>query len=300
MLIHHVVGRPWAVTPEIAEQVRAILQAEGFAGLRQLSEFHKELKAHAQARTIATGGNRGGGGVLVIPVFGFLTHRGGVVESAPTTSTAALAEATRAAAADPKIDAIVHEHDSPGGEVYGVTEAAAAIREARRFKPVVSAINTHSGSADYWLASQADEVIITPSGELGSIGVYGAHEDKSEELKAQGRKITLVSAGKYKVERAPFGPLSTEAVAAMQADVDRYYGQFVSDVAKARRVSVDAVRNGFGEGRMVGAKAAVEQGMATAVGTIDDAIRRAAQLGAEKRRGMSALAAAHSDRLKLD
>lgn len=292
MLIHHVIGRPWAVTPEVAEQVRAMLQAEGFAGLRRLAEFHLQASEAVAARGANADGGGRAGAVAVIPLHGFLTQRGDIVNSVQTTSTAAVAAAVRTATSDPAISSILIEADSPGGEVYGVTEAAAAIREARVSKPVIAAVNAQAGSAAYWLISQADEIMVTPSGEVGSIGVFGAHEDASAKLAAEGRKITLVSAGKYKVERAPIGPLSDEALAAMQGDVNRYYGLFVSDVAKGRRVSVDAVRSGFGEGRMVGAKDAVDQGMATAVGTLEDAVRRAAWLGAERRRSMSALAAA--------
>jgi hypothetical protein len=50
---------------------------------------------------------------------------------------------------------------------------------------------------------------------------------------------------------------------------------------------------------VVGAKSAVEQGMATFVGTLDEAFKRAASLGAEKRRSMSALAAAQGARAAL-
>lgn len=300
MFLHHVVGRPWAVTQEIADQVQQILEAEGYRGLRQLAELHRDARAHAEARGGQRAGGRSTGSVAIIPVFGFLTHRGDVVNSMETTSTAALAEAARTAAADPAVDSILLELDSPGGEVYGVTEAATALRQARASKPLIAAVNTHAGSAAYWLAAQADEIVVTPSGEVGSIGVFGAHEDKSEALKAQGRKLTIVSAGKYKVERSAHAPLSDEALGAMQADVDRYYGMFVSDVAKGRKVPVDSVRSGFGEGRMVGAKESVAVGMATAVGTLDDAVRRAASLGAERRRSMSALAAAQVSRATLD
>jgi signal peptide peptidase SppA len=237
--------------------------------------------------------------VAHIPVLGFITHRGDIVNSVESASSAAIADAARAAAADPAVDAILLEVDSPGGEVYGLAEAAAALREVRAVKPVVTHSNTHALSGGYWLLSQGDEIGVTLSGEVGSIGVFGAHEDKSKALEAAGRKVTLVSAGKYKTERNAYGPLSEEAHAAMQSDVDRYYGLFVADVAKGRRVPVDSVRSGYGEGRVVGAKSAVEQGMATFVGTLDEAFKRAASLGAEKRRSMSALAAAQGARAAL-
>jgi signal peptide peptidase SppA len=194
------------------------------------------------------------------------------------------------AVADSSIDAVVLDVDSPGGEVFGVQEAWDAIRAASKVKPVVAVANAIAASAAYYLASAADELLVTPSGMVGSIGVYALHVDVSKALEEIGEKWTFVSAGKYKVEGNPTEPLGDEARGAMQGDVDRYYSDFVQAVARGRKKTFAAVRDGFGEGRMVGARAAVEQGMADAVGTIGDAVRRAAQLGATRRRQREAQA----------
>jgi hypothetical protein len=71
----------------------------------------------------------------------------------------------------------------------------------------------------------------SPSAELGSIGVYAAHQDRSAMQEKLGVKTTLISAGKYKVEGNPFEPLSEEARQALQAEVDGFYEMFVADVA---------------------------------------------------------------------
>jgi signal peptide peptidase SppA len=284
-----ILGRCWAVTPEIAVLGRTLISTDGIARLRRLSEFHAAVGAAGTGRPASRSGT-----VAVIPIIGMVTQRGDIMDSARTTSTDGVAATVRAFTADATIDSIVLEIDSPGGEVYGVTEACMAIRDARSVKPVVASVNSLCASAAYWMGSQAEEVIGTPSGEMGSIGVYAAHQDVSKALEAEGVKVTLISAGKYKVEGSPYEPLSDEALANIQSGVNRYYDIFTKDVARGRGVSVDTVRNCFGEGRVVGAKAAVEQGMANSVGTLDDAIRRAAQLGRERKRGMAALASAQA------
>lgn len=291
-----VAGRPWAVDVAVAENVRRIVDAHGIIGLRQLAEIRADVRERAAAGPAAP---RSAGGVLVLRTIGLMTQRGGTVDSAPTTSSAALAEEVRAAAANQAVSAMVLEWDSPGGEVYGVAELAAAIREARASKPVVSVANSLSASAAYWAAAQATEVMVTPSGEVGSVGVYALHQDVSAAAEREGVKYTFISAGKYKTEGSPYAPLGEEAMAAMQSNVDRYYGMFVGDLAKGRRVSVEQVRDGFGQGRVVGAKAAVEAGMADSVGTLDDAIRRASALAREHRRGMAALAQAQARKVAL-
>jgi ClpP class serine protease len=57
--------------------------------------------------------------------------------------------------------------------------------------------------------------------------------------------------GKFKTEMSPFQPLSEDAKAEIQARVDKFYGMFVQDVARGRGTTVDQVREGFGQGRMV-------------------------------------------------
>jgi signal peptide peptidase SppA len=295
LTMHHLTGRPWAVTAEVALAVRRIArETRHFSALRQVAELHADLQAGPRPA-----GSRSGA-VALIPLIGLMTQRGGSDVSVEYTSTDLFASMVRGAAADESVGSIVLEIATPGGEVYGVTEAAAVIRDARAVKPVVAVANSHAGSAGYWLAAQATELWVTPSGEVGSVGVYGMHVDESKALEAEGLTVTLISAGKFKVEGNPFEKLGDEAHSAMQADVNRYYGLFVADVAKGRRVSLDAVRGGFGEGRMVGAKAAVEQGMADQVGTLQEAIRRAATLATEKRRAASAPAVAQALRLRRE
>lgn len=290
-LIHALSGRPWAVRSELAAHVHGLMAKEGLAGLRHLAELRSGVRAHdddiespraaSRRSQMATSST-----VAVIPILGVVTQRGGMdaVTCEGFRSTDDIAAEVQAAAADPKVDATLLEVDSPGGEVFGVPEAWAVIREAARQKPIVVSVNSVSASAAYYLSSAATEIWVNPSGQVGSIGVYCLHVDISKYLEAEGEKWTFISAGKYKVEGNHLEPLGDEARAAIQADIDRYYDMFTRDVAKGRGVNVKRVTGGFGEGRMVGAAQAVEMGMADKVGTFDQAIRRAAQLGADARK----------------
>lgn len=293
--LHQVMGRPWAVTPEIANHVVGVLNKEGFLALRHLAELR--LATQETAGPLRRGEARSGK-IAIVPVLGIVTLRGDVVNSAETTSTQDVGRVVTALAADASVDAIVLEIDSPGGEVDGVPEAAARIRAARDVKPVVAVSNSSAGSAAYWLFSAASEGLVTPSGGVGSIGVYMLHEDVSQALAAEGVKYTFVYAGKHKVEGNPFEPLSDEARDHFQTEVDRYYGMFTADVAKGRHVAVEDVRKRFGQGRMLGARAAVDAGMADAIGTVEDAVKRAAALAGERRRASASVAEAQGMRFR--
>jgi ClpP class serine protease len=131
-----------------------------------------------------------------------------------------------------------------------------------------------AASAAYWIGTAADELWVAPSGQVGSIGVFAAHEDISEALKMEGITISLVSAGKYKTEGMPYEPLSAEARASMQRMVDDFHTMFVAAVARNRGVATSTVKNGFGEARMILAQDAVRAGMADGVATLDQTVAR--------------------------
>lgn len=111
------------------------------------------------------------------------------------------------------------------------------------------------------------------------------HEDWTENMAAQGVKITEVSAGKYKTEGAPWKELDEVAETQIQTEVTEAYNWFVRDVARFRGVSQAAVREGYGEGRVVGAEAAVKAGLADRVGTLEETIDRLAGGGSARRGG---------------
>jgi signal peptide peptidase SppA len=188
------------------------------------------------------------------------------------TGAQEISNALSAALADETVSQVLLEIDSPGGSVFGIAELGEQIRAAN--KPVVGIANSMAASAAYWLLAQCSEAYVTPGGMVGSIGVYTAHEDVSKAMEAAGIAVTLISAGKYKVEGAPFGPLSDEAKAYTQASVDNYYSMFTKAVAKGRKVPVDSVRNGMGQGRVLSADAALSENMVDGVATFAEVVSK--------------------------
>jgi signal peptide peptidase SppA len=301
-LIDKIAGRPWAVDGRLAAQVRAIVVRDGFSGLRALAElkggihaFDEDERNERQAARRG-GGRQRAGGIAVVRVIGTMTQRAEVINSVETRSTASVAEEVAEAVADSEVDAVVLEIDSPGGEVFGVPEAWAAIRAAAKQKPVVASANSLMASAALYVASAASEIWVTPSGEVGSVGVYALHVDASKALEDMGEKWEFVEAddSPYKVEGNPAAPLSVEGRAQIKKAVNRYMGYFVRDLAKGRGVSEHHVKEKFGKGRMLGPEEAVAARLVDRVGTLEQAIRRAGEMATERRRG-AALPAAEVD-----
>jgi signal peptide peptidase SppA len=267
-------GRSWAIMPEI---LVGLSKLRGQAG--DLADFESDFLAsdagiEAQRRT--RGQLVSKGDVAVIPLKGILMPNASFLAMLLGLGSGlkSFRRNVKEAVGDDEIGAIVIDIDSPGGLVDQIPEAAAELRAAREQKPVIAVANTLAASAAYWLAAQADEVVITPSGEIGSIGVYTEHRDISVALENAGINPTLISAGKYKVETNPYEPLTDSAAEAMQEGVDYFYGLFVSDVAKGRDDTVNAVKNGYGEGRVLNAKRAVGEKLADRIDTLDATIAR--------------------------
>lgn len=239
---------------------------------KEAAEDSTELQAF-------NGVQQAGGIVAVLSMMGGIRHR-----SSFGTSVQGFREKFREAIANPNVKTIVFNVDSPGGTVSGVPELAEEIFEARAIKPIIAVADVFAASAAYWLAAAATKILVTPSGSVGSIGVFAMHIDQSKLLQDIGFKVTLISAGRYKVEGNSFQPLSEEAHAQIQKDVDSVYEDFITAVAKFRGTDVERVLNDFGQGRMIMAKDAVAANMADGIDTLDNVINNLVTVQESRRR----------------
>ena len=219
------------------------------------------------------------GGVAIIPVQGTLVQRSsGLDAESGLTSYARIGAEMRDALADDQIRAILMEIDSPGGEVAGLFDLADAIFQARDVKPVWAIANESAYSAAYAIASAAERIAMPRSAGAGSIGVVAMHMDQSAKDAKQGYVYTPVYAGARKIDGSEHFPLSDEARASLQAEVDRLYGLFASTVARNRGIDPDAVR--ATEAGWLNPQDAVAGGFADGIATFADTLaeleRRAA------------------------
>lgn len=283
-LLAAVFDTPWAILPSKLRAIQAVVLRHA-AGVRLAQAQLDALVEAATRRPPAPNG----GAVAVLPVMGVISQRMNMMSAfSGGTSTEQLGAAFQQAIADPQVGAVVLEIDSPGGSVFGVQELWDQIYAARGRKPIVAVANSLAASAAYYIASAADEIAVTPSGEVGSIGVIATHVDESQALANEGLSVSFVTAGKYKAEGNSAEPLGDEARAFLQKRVDEYYAMFVNSVAKGRGVSSADVRGGFGQGRVVGARDAKAMGMVDRIETLDQTINRLAGRGQSGRIGATA------------
>lgn len=239
------------------------------------------------------------GAIAVIPMHGVITKRGGWFSDGLDR----IKRTTEAALASKAIGAVVFDQDTPGGSSYGLMEFADWVYSLRGGKPIISVANPLSASAGIWAGTSADQMIVTPSGDVGSVGVWSLHVDYSQMLEQSGIKPTFVFAGKYKVESHGYAPLTDDARAEIQRGVDECYVDFIAAMARNRGVAASVVKSDFGEGRVMGAQRAKDAGLVDRVASLDEVLSAmVATVGstseATSRDASQMLAAAWSDELK--
>lgn len=202
------------------------------------------------------------GSVGVIPLHGVigkalspLDRMTGAVDLNEFTS------ALEAYASDPEVKTIVVDVSSPGGTVTGVEEAASML--ASIGKPTVAFTETEMASAAYWIGSQADRVVATPSATVGSVGVFMAIPDVSEAYKQAGVKMEVIKSGSLKGAGIEGTSLTDAQRANLQEQVNAIHADFKETVRGKRRHAKDEDM----EGQVFSGKVAARKGLVTGLGT---------------------------------
>jgi signal peptide peptidase SppA len=222
-------------------------------------------------------------GIAVIPVVGTLVKRSMGIEAASgLMSYGEIETRLDAALADPQVAGILLDLDSPGGEASGVFELAERIRAASTIKPIWAHANDAAYSAAFAIAAACQHLTLSQTAGVGSIGVIALHVDQSVKDAKDGLNYTAVFAGSHKNDFSPHEPLSPQATAALQAEVDRLYDIFVNQVGQMRGLAPDAVR--ATEAGVYYGEQAVAAGLADAVMPLEQVMAEFTELLAAQRR----------------
>lgn len=177
-------------------------------------------------------------GVAVIPVHGVLINSFGDCYGY-ITGYNFIRRMTDLAEADEDVLAIGYDCSSPGGMVQGCFETVDLIASCS--KPTAAFVDSQATSACYAIASACDHIYVTESAMVGSVGVVQTHLDYSKYLQDEGIAVTLNYRGDRKVDGNPYGPLEGDALAAQNAELDKWYDRFTDSVAANRKMDKKAV-----------------------------------------------------------
>lgn len=184
------------------------------------------------------------GGVAIIEVQGTLVQKlGSLRPYSGMSGYDGIRQNLLTAIADPDVSAIAFDVDSPGGEVAGCFDLVDTIYSARGQKPMWAIVNESAYSAAYAIASAADRIVLPRTGGVGHVGVICAHVDLSEALTKAGAKVTFITYGDFKADGRPELPLSDDAQARIQSDINTMGELFVETVARNRNIAAATVRD---------------------------------------------------------
>jgi len=178
---------------------------------------------------------------------------------------------------DPSIKAIVIRIDSPGGAVGPSQEIYREIRRTIGTKPVVVSMGSVAASGGYYIASAANYIVANPRTITGSIGVIIHFPNLRELFGKIGYQMVTIKSGQFKDIGNPAREMTPEEKELLQATIDETYHQFVRDVALARNLSEDRVRE-VADGRIIMGEKALALKLVDQLGNFEDAVAKAGEL----------------------
>lgn len=156
---------------------------------------------------------------------------------------------------------ILLDVDSGGGQAYGCFETATQLRSMCKEKgaKLIAYVDGISASAAYGLSVAADEIILNPQAQAGSIGVVTQLRNTSEKDKKDGIKYSYVYAGDSKIPYDADGNFTEDFINKLQKNVDTLYESFLDHVSEFRSLDKDTVRQT--QANMYNAEDALEIGL---------------------------------------
>jgi protease-4 len=182
---------------------------------------------------------------------------------------------------DNSIKAIVLRIDSPGGAVGPAQEILREVEKVRTKKKIVASLGTVAASGGYYIASGANLIMANRGTATGSIGVIMQFANIQGLTKKLGLDFFNLKSGRYKDVGSPFRPMTAQDKAYLQGLLDNIYQQFLSDVARNRKIPLAKLRT-LAEGKVYSGEEAKQVGLVDAFGNLQDAIQRAGRLGGIK------------------
>ncbi|MDY6878206.1 MAG: signal peptide peptidase SppA [Chloroflexota bacterium] len=180
------------------------------------------------------------------------------------------------AAGNPDVKAIVVRVNSPGGSAVASDEIYHALLGFE--KPVVIWMGEMAASGGYYIACGGDYVLAHPDTLTGSIGVISQFINAEELMDEIGVDVVVITSGPHKDIGSLFREMTEEEQALWKTITDEIYERFVEVVAQARGLSLEDVRE-FADGSIYTGRQALELGLVDEVGTLNDAIAKAGELG---------------------
>lgn len=191
-----------------------------------------------------------------------------------------MSESLRKLADDEDVKAVVIRVNSPGGSAAASEQIWHAVKLLKAKKPVVVSMGGVAASGGYMISAAADYIFAEPTTITGSIGIFGLVPNVSglvtDKLGVTFDDVTTNTYTNY-MENIVLEKENSKELQYMQDYVDRGYDTFLSIVADGRKMKKEQV-NEIAQGRVWLATDALPIKLVDKLGSLDDAVKKAAEL----------------------
>ena len=190
------------------------------------------------------------------------------------------AEGLRKLADDDDVKAVVFRVNSGGGSAVASEQIRHALKLIKAKKPVVVSMGGVAASGGYWISSPANYIFAEPTTITGSIGIFGLIPNFSglitDKLGVTFDGVTTNKYTDYEVDMI-LGKNPDDVMKHMQTYIDRGYQNFLDIVSEGRGMKPAEV-DSIGQGRVWLASDALKIKLVDKLGSLDDAVKKAAEL----------------------
>jgi len=230
LLHHQFINAEWMIRPQNLEVMKDVLLDKVLSGsVERGTTAEKSSNVERDGRT------------AILNIEGTLVPKASWLDAmCGFESTLQLHRVFNSLVEDETVERIILYIDSPGGISTGIEEFADSIYNARQTKEVVAYVDVMAASAGYWLASACEQIVVTKTAGIGSIGTY-IIVPKQEQT--QDEKLYIFQAGSKKLYGSPNIEMTDDEVSYFTEKVQLGNERFLQAVAKHRNVSVEEVKS---------------------------------------------------------
>ncbi|MEO1899053.1 MAG: signal peptide peptidase SppA [Methylococcales bacterium] len=207
----------------------------------------------------------------------------GVIAESEAANAQSIIDGLRKAFKDKKTKGVILNINSPGGSPV---QSAYVFAEIRRLKekypdiPIHAVVSDICASGGYYIAAAADNIYVSQSSMIGSIGVIMNGFGFVNTMEKLGIDRRLITAGKHKALMDPFSAVNSEENQHMQSLVNNVHQQFIAAIRQGRGDRLTETEDLF-SGLVWTGEQGVKLGLADGFGSVDSVARDV--LGAKKR-----------------
>lgn len=175
-----------------------------------------------------------------------------------------------------KVKGVVLRINSPGGSANASDEILFELQQLKAKKPLIVSFGDYAASGGYYIAMAADKIYAEPNTLTGSIGVFGVFPYFKELANKNGLSAHAVNTNANANMYSSINGITPGGVSVMQKSVEMTYKRFVHFVTKNRNKSFAEIDE-VGGGRVWSGIRAKEIGLVDEIGSLNNAVKFAAQ-----------------------